>query len=168
MYLVSRQQSCIHPLWFLTHSICFSEFCLLETKELVVCSCIFGFNQAESVCLASWKSLSLSWLDPKGLFFRFLTYSSLHIKKCVRTEADFDHHCTFLLLCANLKHDLRFDDAHRFLCLFPAFIWQDRKRPQFPSPCPVWPGSHNSCWYLQFLRFEQSPISEPGQCEIKV
>lgn len=60
--------------------------------------------------------------------------------------------CTSVLLCV----------------LRPAIIWQDRKRPQFPSPCPVWPGSHNSCWYLQFLRFEQSPISEPGQCEIKV
>lgn len=49
--------------------------------------------------------------------------------------------------------------------LWPALLYYyDSKQPPFLSPCLVCHGSHNSCWYLQFRRFQQSPAPKPGQC----
>lgn len=115
MYLVSRQQSCLPPAWFLTYLISYSEFSQGRPKNSV-CSCIFSLNQPKSVRLVQ---LIMSWA--KEAVVRFWCYSSLHIYiyiyKVYGQRLILTTIACFFFYASNLKNDLRFD-----CCIWLSFL----------------------------------------------
>lgn len=61
-----------------------------------------------------------------------------HKKKCVWTEADFDHRVHFFFYAINLKHDLGFDCAHRFSLSCYHMTGQETPTVSFPVSSLAW------------------------------